>query len=67
MLRLHDVVQLKNENKEYGIPAGTTGAIVDVLGEGSAYTVEFVDNDGNTYEDALFTEFREDELILVKQ
>ncbi|MBR4077681.1 MAG: DUF4926 domain-containing protein [Oscillospiraceae bacterium] len=67
MLKLHDVVRLKKENKKYGIPADTIGAIVDVLGDGDAYTVEFVDNEGNTYEDALFTEFREDELILVKQ
>lgn len=67
MLKLHDVVRLKNDNKKYGIPADAIGAIVDVLGDGSAYTVEFVDGEGNTYEEALFTEFRADELILVNQ
>ncbi|MBR4077605.1 MAG: DUF4926 domain-containing protein [Oscillospiraceae bacterium] len=66
MLKLHDVVRLKKDNKKYGIPAETIGAIIDVHGDGSAYTVEFVDGEGNTYEEALFTEFREDDLILVK-
>ena len=31
------------------------------------YVVLSIGHEGNTYEDALFTEFREDELILVKQ
>ena len=62
MFHLHDVVRLKEDNKEYGIPSSALGAIVDVLGGGMSYVVEFIDDEGNSYEDALSTEFSEDEL-----
>ena len=66
MFGLHDTVRLKNENRKYGISEDAIGAIVDVLGDGRVYTVEFLDNEGNSCENALFTEFTADELILVK-
>ena len=66
MFELYDTVRLKEENTELGIKPSNIGAIVDVLGNGEAYTVEFVDENGDTIEDALFAEFSEDELELVK-
>ena len=48
MLKLFDTVTLKNDDPETGVKAGTEGTIVDVLGNGKAFTVEFFDEDGNT-------------------
>ena len=44
-------------NTETGVKAGTEGTIVDVLGNGKAFTVEFFDEDGNTIEASLYTEY----------
>ena len=41
MLKLFDTVTLKNDDPETGVKAGTEGTIVDVLGNGKAFTVEF--------------------------
>ena len=48
MLKLFDTVTLKNDDPE---------TIVDVLGNGKAFTVEFFDEDGNTIEASLYTEY----------
>ena len=48
MLKLFDTVTLKNDDPETGVKAGTEGTIVDVLGNGKAFTVEFFDEDGIT-------------------
>lgn len=53
MLKLFDTVTLKNDDPETGVKAGTEGTIVDVLGNGKAFTVEFFDEDGNTIEASL--------------
>ena len=45
MLKLFDTVTLKNDDPETGVKAGTEGTIVDVLGNGKAFTVEFFDED----------------------
>lgn len=66
MLKLYDVVKLKKSNPELGISSSNTGAVVDILSGGEAYTVEFIGNDGETIEPALFVEFTEDELTLVR-
>lgn len=50
MLKLFDIVTLKNDDPETRVKAGTEGTIVDVLGNGKAFTVEFFDEDGNTIE-----------------
>lgn len=55
MLKLFDTVTLKNDDPETGVKAGTEGTIVDVLGNGKAFTVEFFDEDGNTIEASLYT------------
>ena len=64
MFRLNDTVHLKEDSKEYGVPKTAIGAILDVQHGGAAYTVEFIDEEGNTYEDALYADFTEDELEL---
>lgn len=46
MLKLFDTVTLKNDDPETEVKAGTEGTIVDVLGNGKAFTVEFFDEDG---------------------
>ena len=56
MLKLFDSVTLKNDDPETGVKAGTEGTIVDVLGNGKAFTVEFFDEDGNTIEASLYGE-----------
>ena len=38
MLKLLDIVTLRNDDPETGIKAGTEGTIVDVLGNGKAFT-----------------------------
>ena len=69
MFQLHSIVRLKEDNEEYGVPATAIGAIVDVhaLNGANVYTVEFIDENGDTYEDALFTDFNEDELESVEE
>lgn len=57
MLKLFDTVTLKKDDPETGVKAGTEGTIVDVLGNGKAFTVEFFDEDGNTIEASLYTEY----------
>ena len=55
MLKLFDTVTLKNDDPETGVKAGTEGTIVDVLGNGKAFTVEFFDEDGNAIEASLYS------------
>ena len=62
MFRLYDTVKLRKPTEI--IHADYIGAIIDVLTNGEAYTVEFIDNNGETIDDSLFCEFTEDELIL---
>ena len=41
-----------------------TGTIVDVLGNGEAFTVEFIDENGDMIEKAIMKEYTADQLIL---
>ena len=66
MLELYDVVSINHDDEEYNLRKGQQGTIVDVLAGGSAYVVEFYDDAGETNEDALFADFRPDELSLIK-
>ena len=61
-----DTVRLKKSNGQLGITEKNIGAIVDVLGDGEIFTVEFIDSDGNTIEASLFVTFTSDELELVE-
>lgn len=65
MLSLYDVVKLKDDDVTNGVKKTNIGAVVDVLDNGKAYTVEFIDDDGETIEKALFTEYTEDQLVRV--
>ena len=60
-----DTVILKQT--KYGVPAGTKGATVDISSDGTAFTVEFVDENYDTYEEALFHYFSAEELQLVER
>lgn len=62
MLKLYDIVKLKNERPDLKIKTSNIGVIVDVLKDGKAYTVEFTDENGDTIENSLFVEFKENEL-----
>lgn len=62
MLKLYDIVKLKNERPDLKIKTSNIGVIVDVLKDGEAYTVEFTEENGVTIENSLFVEFKENEL-----
>lgn len=66
MLKLYDVVTLKEDDETNGIPKGTEGTVVYIHGNGEAYTVEFFDQDGNTIETSFDKEFTESEIQLQK-
>lgn len=65
MLSLYDVVKLKDDDVTNGVKKTNIGAVVDVLDNGKAYTIEFIGDDGETIEKALFTEYTEDQLVRV--
>lgn len=62
MFELFDIVQVKKEYPELSLTPKNVGTIVDVHNDGEAYTVEFIDEKGETIEKALYTEFTESEL-----
>ncbi len=47
---LLDVVALMVDLPQYNLWRGQVGTVVEVLGEGVAFEVEFSDRDGRTYE-----------------
>ena len=46
---LLDTVALVTDCPELGLVAGEVGAVVEVLGGGTAFEVEFLDGEGHTY------------------
>ncbi|MBY0514686.1 MAG: DUF4926 domain-containing protein [Gemmataceae bacterium] len=48
-IELLDTVALKEDVPALGLTAGEVGAVVEVLGDGSAFEVEFCDRAGVTY------------------
>ncbi|MDR1292268.1 MAG: DUF4926 domain-containing protein [Clostridiales Family XIII bacterium] len=60
-----DIVRLKTSRPDLGIDTRHQGAIVDVLNNGEAFTVEFIDDNHETIEDSLWAEFKPEELIFV--
>ncbi len=48
-MELLDTVALTADVPALGLTAGEVGAVVEVLGDGAAFEVEFCDNDGRTY------------------
>ena len=65
MLKLLDVVKLKNDREDVGVKASFIGTVVDVLENGEAYTVEFTDENKETIMKSLYTTFNEDELVKI--
>ena len=52
MFKLHDVVRLREPDKEFSIPTHWDGVIVDIMRDGY-YCVEFFDDNNETVMDAL--------------
>ena len=48
-IQLLDVVALTDDLPEQALWRGQVGTVVDILGNGVAYEVEFCDRDGRTY------------------
>lgn len=67
MLHLYEVVRTKKDYPDLNVTTENIGTVVDVLVNGKAYTVEFFDENNETIEKALYTEFKEDELVSVEQ
>lgn len=65
MFELLDIVRVKKEYPELSLTPNNIGTIVDVHNDGEAYTVEFIDENGDTIEKALYAEFAESELEYV--
>ena len=49
LIELLDTVALTADVPTLGLAAGEIGAVVEVLGDGASFEVEFCDNDGTTY------------------
>jgi hypothetical protein len=61
-----DVVKLKQDRPDIGVSKDFEGTIVDVLGGGEAFTIEFFDEDNDTIMESLWVEFRPDEIEMVE-
>jgi hypothetical protein len=48
-IKLSDTVALAADLPEKSLTLGEVGAVVEVLGDGKAFEVEFCDQSGNTY------------------
>ncbi|MFQ6115337.1 MAG: DUF4926 domain-containing protein [bacterium] len=49
-IKLLDVVALTVDLPEYNLWRGQVGTVVEILGSGTAFEVEFCDREGRTYE-----------------
>jgi len=66
MFKLYDVVKLKKSRPDIGIKINNIGSIIDIIENGKAYTVEFIDENNETIEEGIYEYFDESELILVE-
>ena len=48
-IELLDTIAVREDIPTLGLTAGEVGAVVEVLGDGEAFEVEFCDNSGVTY------------------
>lgn len=67
MFSLYDIVSLKEDDALHNVKKEYRGTIVAVVNNGKAFTIEFIDNNGNTIEDALFTEYEPNDIYLVER
>ena len=65
MIPLLASVRLKEPDVTHGVSPNDRGCVVDVLGNGEAYTVEFFRADGTSNIEALLTEYREEQLEVI--
>ena len=65
MLKLYDVVKLKEDREDIGVKATFCGTVIDYVKEDDVYSVEFMDEENETCEEALYTYFKESELELI--
>ena len=66
MLNLYDVVKTKKDYPNLSLKKENIGTVVDILNGGDAYTIEFLDENNDTIEEALFYEFNGSDLVLIK-
>ena len=69
MIRLYDVVKLKEDREDIGVLSSYDGTVVDIVDHhgNRFYTVEFFDADGETIDESLYVYFRENELEVVRK
>lgn len=67
MIEELDRVKLKDKSKYKAIDVSenSVGTVVDVVGGGEAYTVEFLDEEGYTYEKPIWPYYQAEDLELV--
>ena len=66
MFKLYDVVKLIKNRPDIGIKDNNIGTIIDIVENGRAYTVEFMDENNETIEESIYNYFDETELILAE-
>lgn len=66
MFKLFDVVRLKEDDLEAGVKNTYLGTVVEVLGNGKAFVVEFTDENGDMIDKAIMKDYTADQLILVE-
>ena len=64
-MKEHDIVRLKEDRNDLGVKSSYIGAIIDISPDGIYYTVEFIDENRETIEASLWTEFTKSELVSV--
>ena len=65
MLNVNQLVKLKEDDLSVNVKKEYLGTIVDILGNGRDYTIEFIDESGDSIDEALYKTYSEDELIIV--
>ena len=65
MIPLLTTVRLKEPDVKHGVLTDDKGCIVDVLNDGEAYIVEFVNADGVSNNKALLTEYKQEQLEII--
>ena len=67
MFELYDIVKLKVDRPDIGVKNTHIGTIIDYVEDENVYSVEFVDESGDTIEDSIYEYFSPDELILATE
>lgn len=67
--KILDVVKLRYDDQKHGVKRSFLGTIVDIISSSNevVFTVEFLDDHGETVESALLTEYKAYDLILVQR